>query len=156
MLLLPAYDDEQLYCIIHLLKTWDFIKAHSHGHLFDDIELKGVTRNTSSKPGEHMHGPVKGYWDQSNFKDVGGQVCIPLYLSACVHHSPDTLQVSKLHSWDLASDLIHQNVARHDALQAAFAPQDDEELDSEGEYEMLSQDINLTGVWNFCCYCHSG
>lgn len=56
---------------------WNFPKMHSHMHLFDDIEAKGVTRNYNTKPNENLHGPLKTLYKlQTNFKNVGQQVCI--------------------------------------------------------------------------------
>jgi len=40
-------------------KNWEFPKRHTHAHMFDDIEAKGVTKNYSMKPSEQMHGAVK-------------------------------------------------------------------------------------------------
>jgi hypothetical protein len=54
---------------------WNFPKAHLHQHLFDDIEAKGVTTNTSTKPNEKMHGPLKKVYQlHMNFKNVASQV----------------------------------------------------------------------------------
>jgi hypothetical protein len=46
--------------------------------MFDDIELKGVTRNFNSKYNEEMHGMVKELWDLSNFRDIEPQVVLDL------------------------------------------------------------------------------
>ncbi|KAH9985222.1 hypothetical protein BJV74DRAFT_878709 [Russula compacta] len=55
--------------------SWNFPKAHSHRHLFDDIEAKGVTANTTTKYNEKMHGPLKkAYLWRTNFKDVATQI----------------------------------------------------------------------------------
>ena len=44
-------------------------------HAYDDIEEKGVTANTSTKPNEKCHGPLKDAFAlQTNFKDVAPQV----------------------------------------------------------------------------------
>ena len=49
---------------------------HTHQHMFDDIEAKGVTLNYNTKPNEKMHGPLKeSYQRRTNFKDVANQVC---------------------------------------------------------------------------------
>ena len=48
---------------------------HLTQHLFDDIEVKGVTRNYTSKTFEKMHGLLGEMYGQvTNFKKVGGQV----------------------------------------------------------------------------------
>jgi hypothetical protein len=57
-------------------KSWNFLKMHSHQHVFDDIEAKGVTRNYNTKPNENLHGPLKmSYKLQTNFKNIAKQVC---------------------------------------------------------------------------------
>ena len=56
-------------------KNWDFPKAHTHQHTPSDILAKGVTRNTSTKPGEKSHEFVKDTYTQTNFKNVEDQVC---------------------------------------------------------------------------------
>lgn len=56
-------------------KSWDFIKAHLHAHMFDDIQAKGALRGMNTKSSEQLHGPLrKIYLRQTNFKDVGSQV----------------------------------------------------------------------------------
>jgi len=57
------------------VKSWNFPKAHSQLHLFDDIIAKGVTRNYNTKPNESLHRPFR--WDyvtSTNFRDVDEQV----------------------------------------------------------------------------------
>ncbi|KAK0492651.1 hypothetical protein EDD18DRAFT_1108661 [Armillaria luteobubalina] len=57
------------------IKDWNFPKAHSHQHLFDDIEAKGVTLNYNTKPNESMHGSFKeSYQRRTNFKNVDEQI----------------------------------------------------------------------------------
>ena len=64
-----------MYEEIHADKSWDFPKAHTHQHAPSDILAKGVTRNTSTKPGEKSHEFVKDtYANQTNFKNVEDQV----------------------------------------------------------------------------------
>ncbi|KAK0495606.1 hypothetical protein EDD18DRAFT_1106221 [Armillaria luteobubalina] len=41
------------------IKNWNFPKAHSHQHLFDDIEAKGITLNYNTKPNKSMHSSFK-------------------------------------------------------------------------------------------------
>ncbi|KAJ7243981.1 hypothetical protein C8J57DRAFT_1452331 [Mycena rebaudengoi] len=56
-------------------KNWNFPKMHSHDHVFDDIEDKGVTRNFGTKPDEAMHGATRDiYLRQTNFRDVAPQI----------------------------------------------------------------------------------
>ncbi|KAG0704425.1 hypothetical protein DFH29DRAFT_981528 [Suillus ampliporus] len=57
-----------------LEKSWNFPKKHLSAHVFDDIEVKGVSRNYSTKPNEKMHGPLKdAYQDHTNFKNFAEQ-----------------------------------------------------------------------------------
>ena len=57
------------------LKSWSFPKRHALEQIFDDIEAKGATKNTSTKPNKKMHGPLQEiYLRQTNFKDVVPQV----------------------------------------------------------------------------------
>ncbi|KAF4612582.1 hypothetical protein D9613_012725 [Agrocybe pediades] len=56
-------------------KSWNFPKNHTHIHLFDDIENKGVTRNYNTKPNEKRHRPFKKvYRNQVNFKNIAEQI----------------------------------------------------------------------------------
>ncbi|KAG2355123.1 hypothetical protein BDR07DRAFT_1453876 [Suillus spraguei] len=56
-------------------KKWAYPKRHAHAHLFDDIEAKGSTRNTNTKPNEKCHGPIRRiYRRQMNFKNIAEQV----------------------------------------------------------------------------------
>ncbi|KAF8884263.1 hypothetical protein CPB84DRAFT_1750433 [Gymnopilus junonius] len=56
-------------------KNWNFIKAHSHKHVFNDIWRKGVARNFSTKPNEKAHRPLKDFYQlMTNFKDFGVQI----------------------------------------------------------------------------------
>ncbi|KAI5985055.1 hypothetical protein EDD15DRAFT_2390223 [Pisolithus albus] len=56
-------------------KNWNFPKNHTRMHVFDDIEVKGVTRNFNTKPNEKMHGPLKEkYQKRTNFKNVAQQI----------------------------------------------------------------------------------
>ncbi|KAJ7467981.1 hypothetical protein FB451DRAFT_1340366 [Mycena latifolia] len=52
-------------------KNWNFPKMHSHTHVFDDIERKGVARNFGTKIDESMHGAARNtYLRQTNFKNI--------------------------------------------------------------------------------------
>ncbi|KAI5988178.1 hypothetical protein EDD15DRAFT_2199122 [Pisolithus albus] len=56
-------------------KNWNFPKNHTCAHTFDDIEVKGVTHNFSTKPNEKMHGPLKEkYQRHTNFKNITDQI----------------------------------------------------------------------------------
>jgi hypothetical protein len=64
----------QLYSDVHPKKKWDFPKAHSHAHLFEDIEEKGSTINFNTKYNEKKHKSQKEKYALTNFKDVEKQV----------------------------------------------------------------------------------
>ncbi|KAH6871585.1 hypothetical protein BKA70DRAFT_1130952 [Coprinopsis sp. MPI-PUGE-AT-0042] len=91
-------------------KGWNFPKAHTHAHLFDDIEAKGVTRNSNTKPNEQLHGVLKEYYDNTNFKNVNEKI-------------------ARFQSWDLAMAIINENIERHDSSLALL--QEDEDATSE-------------------------
>ncbi|KAG2103174.1 hypothetical protein BD769DRAFT_1630901 [Suillus cothurnatus] len=56
-------------------KNWAYPKRHAHAHLFDDIEAKGATHNTNTKPNEKCHGPIRRtYLRRTNFKNIAEQV----------------------------------------------------------------------------------
>ncbi|KAG2144052.1 hypothetical protein BD769DRAFT_1625688 [Suillus cothurnatus] len=56
-------------------KNWNFPKLHMDLHIFDDIEVKGATRNYNTKPNEKMHGSLKdSYLLCMNFRDVAEQI----------------------------------------------------------------------------------
>ena len=60
---------------MHPDKKWNFPKAHTHEHMFDDIRNKGATRNYNTKPSEKANGPLKKYYQRhTNFKDVAKRV----------------------------------------------------------------------------------
>ncbi|KAG1842193.1 hypothetical protein DFJ58DRAFT_718051 [Suillus subalutaceus] len=44
-------------------KSWNFLKKHLSAHLFDDIKVKGVSRNYTTKPNEKMHKYIHGKLD---------------------------------------------------------------------------------------------
>ncbi|KIJ58540.1 hypothetical protein HYDPIDRAFT_184182 [Hydnomerulius pinastri MD-312] len=50
-----------LKAFAELMTNWNFPKMHTNSHVFDDIVLKGVTRNYNTKPNESMHRPLKSY-----------------------------------------------------------------------------------------------
>ncbi|KAM6499899.1 hypothetical protein JOM56_005407 [Amanita muscaria] len=56
-------------------KNWDFPKMHLQQHMSEDIRMKGVTRNYSTKPSEKMHRLLKeSYQLRTNFKAVATQI----------------------------------------------------------------------------------
>lgn len=69
-------------------KGWNFPKAHTHIHMFDDIRNKGVTRNFNTKPNESAHRPLKKFYLQhTNFKNFDPQVSQIIWLT--LSHSDD-------------------------------------------------------------------
>ncbi|KAI5999361.1 hypothetical protein F5J12DRAFT_784698 [Pisolithus orientalis] len=87
---LHAYIEFDLYMVLELHMTHTlttgadsayreklgtFLKNHTHMHIFNDIEVKGVTCNFNMKPNEKTHGLLKqAYQKQTNFKDVAQQI----------------------------------------------------------------------------------
>ncbi|KAF8802160.1 hypothetical protein BYT27DRAFT_7261276 [Phlegmacium glaucopus] len=70
-------------------KSWNFPKAHTHRHVWDDIRQKGITQNYNTKPNEKAHHILKLFYQlHTNFKNV-----IP--------------QLLKLNEADLACHFIH-------------------------------------------------
>ncbi|KAI9442404.1 hypothetical protein H4582DRAFT_2202107, partial [Lactarius indigo] len=56
-------------------KSWNFPKMHALVHSFNDIEVKGTSRNYNTKPNEKMHGFLrKLYLNRTNFKCVASQI----------------------------------------------------------------------------------
>lgn len=55
-------------------KSWDFPKQHARVHVIDDILQVGVTRNSSTKPGEGMHQELRALYNLTNFREVIAQV----------------------------------------------------------------------------------
>ncbi|KAH9020479.1 hypothetical protein EDB84DRAFT_1622335 [Lactarius hengduanensis] len=48
---------------------------HALVHSFDDMEVKGASRNYNTKPNEKMYGfPRKLYLNRTNFKNVAPQI----------------------------------------------------------------------------------
>ncbi|OSD02004.1 hypothetical protein PYCCODRAFT_1368332, partial [Trametes coccinea BRFM310] len=55
-------------------KNWDFPKAHTHQHLFEDIIAKGVTCNYNTKPNEKLHQLLKKAYRMTNGRNVASQI----------------------------------------------------------------------------------
>uniref|UniRef100_A0A8H7Y623 Uncharacterized protein n=1 Tax=Psilocybe cubensis TaxID=181762 RepID=A0A8H7Y623_PSICU len=82
----------QLYASESPEKSWNFPKAHTHQHIFDDILDKGVTRNYNTKPYEKANGPLKKFYqNHTNFKNV----------------APQILQVNEM---DLVSNIVRDGI----------------------------------------------
>ncbi|KIK78410.1 hypothetical protein PAXRUDRAFT_164104, partial [Paxillus rubicundulus Ve08.2h10] len=45
-------------------KNWNFLKIHTNSHVFNDITLKGTTRNYNMKPNKSMHRPLKTIYQE--------------------------------------------------------------------------------------------
>ncbi|KAK0501935.1 hypothetical protein EDD18DRAFT_1100438 [Armillaria luteobubalina] len=100
------------------LKHWNFPKAHSHQHLFDDIEAKGVTLNYNTKPNESMHGSFKeSYQHHTNFKNVDEQIL-------------------RVDDWYNAMTYIRQQVNHHDKIEKEGDEDDEGETGDSNEDEL--------------------
>ncbi|KAG2063088.1 hypothetical protein BDR04DRAFT_1131147 [Suillus decipiens] len=86
-------------------KNWAYPKWHAHAHLFDDIEAKGATHNTNTKPNEKCHGPIRWiYLRWTNFKNIAEQYFI------------DITQVLGLDHRFLIAHSIHLDIKDYDDL----------------------------------------
>ncbi|KAF6744588.1 hypothetical protein DFP72DRAFT_1078429 [Ephemerocybe angulata] len=111
---LNAWDHElKEYRKVWGLKSWEFPKAHTHQHLFNDIRKKGVTRNSNTKTFETMHGTQKDAYDRTNFKNIDPQI-------------------AKLNAFDHACFLIRQKIDRSAALAAELKAQAESQQDLNG------------------------
>ena len=69
-------------------------------HVAQDIQMKGVVRNYSTRPNEKMHGALKdAYQDRSNGKDITVQVCIHISKLALFPDAADRSYVSTTTIW---------------------------------------------------------
>ncbi|KAK0484990.1 hypothetical protein IW261DRAFT_1330175 [Armillaria novae-zelandiae] len=101
------------------LKCWNFPKAHSHQHLFDDIEAKGVTLNYNTKPNESMHGSFKeSYQHRTNFKNVDEQIL-------------------RVDDWYNAMTYIRQQVNHHDKIEKEGDEDDEGETGDSNEDKLV-------------------
>ncbi|EGN93201.1 hypothetical protein SERLA73DRAFT_126702 [Serpula lacrymans var. lacrymans S7.3] len=90
--------------LLQMSKNWNFPKAHTHKHAFDDIIAKGATQNYNTKPNEKLHGPLKKlYALQMNGKQV-------------------TQQILKIDHWSLVSTYIRTQI---DILDTSHEPPTD-------------------------------
>ena len=98
-------------------KSWSFPKAHTHKHMFDDIQRKGATRNYNTKPNEKCHGSLKNsYKFRTNFKNVAPQVII-LYLIYII--GLFCLQILKIDHHDLVAMMIREDLDYLDDMESA-------------------------------------
>ncbi|KAG1833209.1 hypothetical protein F4604DRAFT_2019034, partial [Suillus subluteus] len=105
-------------------KNWAYPKRHAHTHLFDDIEAKGATRNTNTKPNEKCHGPIRRiYLRRTNFKNIAEQVL-------------------RLDHRFLIAHSIHLDIEDYDDL--IISQSDHLRLDSEDDNEQPNNDSDNT------------
>ncbi|EPQ59880.1 hypothetical protein GLOTRDRAFT_103770 [Gloeophyllum trabeum ATCC 11539] len=88
------------------LQDWEFPKAHSHKHVFDDIRAKGATRVYNTKVNEKVHGPLKEAYRHTNYKQVAGQIL-------------------REDHWKLVSSLIREHITCLDAYNQPGEEYDD-------------------------------
>ncbi|KAF8895008.1 hypothetical protein CPB84DRAFT_1816018 [Gymnopilus junonius] len=112
-------------------KDWNFPKAHTHKHVFQDILRKGVMRVFSMKPNEKAHSPLKSFYQHmTNFKDFGQQVL-------------------KLNEKAVVSTLIREQIDVQDHLEM----EQREELDENGRHfhqVVGTEHISLGSVLKSC------
>lgn len=110
-------------------KNWEFPKRHTHAHMFDDIEAKGVTKNYNTKPSEQMHGAAKKVYARvTNFKEVEGQVTIIIIIGSISAQCFKLFfhQILQHNHWTAVADYIH---AQLDDLDQYHCQNDSETLD---------------------------
>ncbi|KAI9433794.1 hypothetical protein BJY52DRAFT_1131964, partial [Lactarius psammicola] len=56
------------------VRDWNYPKMHALVHSFNDIEVKGASRNYNTKPNEKLHGPIRKLYNRTNFKNVASQI----------------------------------------------------------------------------------
>ncbi|KAG1743289.1 uncharacterized protein EDB91DRAFT_1081221 [Suillus paluster] len=112
-------------------KGWNFPKLHMDMHLFDDIEVTGVTWNYNTKPNEKMQGPLKdSYLLWTNFQNVAEQIL-------CINH------------WQLVVEDIHCCLSDFDEYHCSQAQNQstDDMLDTaDNMFDAADDPIPLTGV----------
>ncbi|EDR03927.1 uncharacterized protein LACBIDRAFT_306610 [Laccaria bicolor S238N-H82] len=73
--LLVFEKEVQKYMELNPSKSWSFPKAHTHKHMFNDVQRKGATQNYNTKPNEKCHGAFNNsYKFITNFKNVAPQI----------------------------------------------------------------------------------
>ncbi|PCH42571.1 hypothetical protein WOLCODRAFT_71761, partial [Wolfiporia cocos MD-104 SS10] len=90
-------------------KNWNFPKAHSHQHAFQDIKEKGVTRNYNTKPNEKMHRSLKKAYQQTNYKDIADQI-----LTRSHNHQVASLIRSRIDDYDAYIDYMKNGPIQED------------------------------------------
>ncbi|KAL0059534.1 hypothetical protein AAF712_013710 [Marasmius tenuissimus] len=89
-------------------KSWNFPKAHTYIHVFDDIMNKGVTRNYNTKINENMHGPLKdAYQLRTNFKNFAPQVVRRVLVLRLLINASQILRVDH---YSYAATVIRQHL----------------------------------------------
>ncbi|KAK0481054.1 hypothetical protein EDD18DRAFT_1113170 [Armillaria luteobubalina] len=100
------------------LKRWNFPKAHSHQHIFDEIKAKGIMLNYNTKPNESMHGSFKqSYQHRTNFKNVDEQIL-------------------RVDDWYNTMTYIQQQVNHHDKIEKEGDEDDKGETGDSNEDEL--------------------
>ncbi|KAI9442019.1 hypothetical protein BJY52DRAFT_1229255 [Lactarius psammicola] len=56
------------------VRDWNYPKMHVLVHSFDDIKVKGASRNYNTKLNEKLHGPIRKLYNRTNFKNVVSQI----------------------------------------------------------------------------------
>ncbi|PBK63200.1 hypothetical protein ARMSODRAFT_1024229 [Armillaria solidipes] len=125
-------------------KTWDFPKVHSHKHLFDDIEAKGVTLNYNTKPNESMHGSFKeSYQRHTNFKDFEKQVNVQPLLQFVKLADVAFTQILQINQWYNAMSFIRQQIdAQQERLATSAEEKEPDENDDSNQPERETETVN--------------
>ncbi|KAK0461477.1 hypothetical protein IW261DRAFT_1428573 [Armillaria novae-zelandiae] len=111
-------------------KNWNFPKAHSHQHLFDDIEAKGITLNYNMKPNESMHGSFKeSYQRRTNFKNVDEQIL-------------------RVDDWYNAMAYLRHQINHHDKIKKEFGDDQVAEGETRAEDKDKDEQVLVSGSAN--------
>ncbi|KAK0482792.1 hypothetical protein IW261DRAFT_1418319 [Armillaria novae-zelandiae] len=111
-------------------KNWNFPKAHSHQHLFDNIEAKGVTLNYNTKPNESMHGSFKDlYQRHTNFKNVDEQIL-------------------RVDDWYNAMAYLQHQINHHDKIKKEFGDDQVAEGETRAEDKDKDEQVLVSGSAN--------
>ncbi len=139
-------------------KTWDFPKVHSHKHLFDDIEAKGVTLNYNTKLNESMHGSFKeSYQRRTNFKDFEKQVNVQLLLQFVKLADVVFTQILRIDQWYNAMSFICQQIdAQQEQLATSAEEKETDKIDDSNQPERETETANSQPDYVSAASVHGG
>ncbi|KAI9452698.1 hypothetical protein BJY52DRAFT_1190101 [Lactarius psammicola] len=63
-----------LEAMANKVRDWNYPEMHALVHSFNNIEVKGASRNYNTKPNEKLHGPIRKLYNWTNFKNIASQI----------------------------------------------------------------------------------